>query len=191
MAIEKLEDTHLRALKPGAPRKSDGGGLYLLPAKTERESHCWRFDYSFQGKRRTISLGVYPAVSLAEARKRASKCRTNIATGNDPSGLRKLEKKKVIEPLEAERRFKAGEAVIGSFEEVARRWFEDTKEEWGGSYNSKVLRRLEIHSFPYIAAKLIQDVTAPDVLALCRRVQAEGTLETGQRVRELCSRVFC
>jgi integrase len=136
-------------------------------------------------------------VTLAEARKRASKCRTDVATGNDPSELRRLEKKKVLERLEAERRLKAGEPAVGSFEEVARRWFADIKHEWADSYSSKVLRRLEIHAFPHIGAKMIKDVTAPDVLALCRRVQAapddesEGRVETGQRVRELCSRVFC
>jgi integrase len=197
LAIEKLEDTHLRTLKRGATRKSDGGGLYLLPAKKDGESHGWRFDYSFQGKRRTISLGVYPAVSLAEARDRAGACRTAVAKGQDPSALRRLEKQKTIERLEAERRLKAGEPIKGSFEEVARRWYADIKDEWADSYSGKVLRRLEIHAFPYIGAKAIEEVTAADVLALCRRVQAEGrvqaeaTLETGQRVRELCSRVFC
>lgn len=129
--------------------------------------------------------------SLADARRKAEDYHTAVANGQDPSALWKAEKARVIERLEAERRLEAGEPVKGSFEEVARRWFADIKHEWADSYSTKVLRRLEIHAFPYIGAKLIQDVTAPDVLAVCQRVQAEGTLETGQRVRELCSRVFC
>jgi integrase len=197
MALNKLSDTHLRHVKVGDARLSDGGGLYLKPAENHRECHGWRFDYSYQGKRRTISLGTYPAVPLADARRKAEDYRTAVANGEDPSALRKAERAKVLERLEAERRLKAGEPVVGSFEEVARRWFTDIKHEWADSYSGKVLRRLEIHAFPHIGAKMIQDVTAPEVLALCRRVQAapddetEGRLETGQRVRELCSRVFC
>ncbi|TAM13858.1 MAG: DUF4102 domain-containing protein [Pandoraea sp.] len=191
MALNKLSDTTLRHVKVGDPRLGDGGGLYLKPAVNERECHGWRFDYSHQGKRRTISLGTYPAVSLADARRSAEKCRSAVANGQDPSALRKTEKARSFERLEAERRLKAGEPVVGSFEEVARRWFADIKHEWAANYSSKVLRRLEIHAFPHIGAKLIHEVTAPDVLAVCRRVQAKGTLETGQRVRELCSRVFC
>lgn len=190
MAIERLYDTNLRELKPGASRRSDGGGLYLLPAKKEGDSHCWRFDYSFQGKRRTISLGVYPAVPLQEARERAKKARTAVATGNDPSALRKLEKKKLIELLEAERRLKAGEAAKGSFEEVARRWFEKTKSVWVDSYSSIVLRRLELHVFPFVGHLPISELDVPRALEVCRRVQDAGKLETGVRVKELCSRIF-
>lgn len=190
MAIEKLNDTALRALKPGAGRQSDGGGLYLLPGQQEGESHGWRFDYSFRGKRRTISLGVYPAVSLKEARARAVEARKAVATGQDPSAQRKREKQQVRERLEAEKRLKAGEPIPGSFEEVARRWFQKRKAEWMGTYSSKVLRRLELHAFPYIGHLPIGEIDVPLVLQVCRRVQDAGTIETGLRVKELCSRVF-
>ena len=109
------------------------GGLYLLPAKKESESHGWRFDYSWKSKRRTISLGVYPEVSLAEARVRAGESRTDVANGKDPSALRKLEKQRLIERQDAERLLRAGEPAKGSFEEVARRWFDKTKSEWVNS----------------------------------------------------------
>jgi integrase len=190
LAINKLHDTGLRTLKIGAPRQSDGGGLYLLPAKKESESHGWRFDYSYDGKRRTISLGVYPEVPLAEARVRAGECRTEVAHGRDPSALRKIEKQKLIERLDAERLLRAGEPAKGSFEEVARRWYEKTKSEWMESYSSKVLRRLELHVFPYVGHLPIGELDVPGVLEVCRRVQGEGKLETGMRVKELCSRVF-
>jgi len=68
MGLELIRsDRVIAALKPGAGRLSDGGGLYLLPAAMG-DRHGWRFDYSFNGKRQTISLGVYPEVSLKLAR---------------------------------------------------------------------------------------------------------------------------
>ena len=71
-------DRVIAALKPGADRPSDGGDLYLLPAATG-DRHGWRFDYSFGGKRQTISLGVYPAVGLKLARERAQTAGAQVA----------------------------------------------------------------------------------------------------------------
>ena len=84
-------DRVIAALKPGADRPSDGGDLYLLPAATG-DRHGWRFDYSFGGKRQTISLGVYPAVGLKLARERAQTAGAQVAAGLNPSTERKQQR---------------------------------------------------------------------------------------------------
>jgi len=86
MAKELIEsDRTIPALKPGAGRLSDGAGLQLLPFIKGAGSHCWRFDYTHEGKRKTISLGVYPQVGLSLARERADKARALVAAGGNPS----------------------------------------------------------------------------------------------------------
>jgi hypothetical protein len=120
MALELIRnDRVIEALAPGAKRLTDGGGLYLLPAAKPGGQHGWRFDYVFEGKRKTISLGIFPAVSLAGARGKALDARKQLALGINPSDKRKQVKAAQASQLEAERRAQAGEAPIGSFEEVA------------------------------------------------------------------------
>ena len=191
MALELIKsDRTILALKPGIKRLNDGGGLYLLPF-AKRDAHYWRLDYTFEGKRKTLSLGVYPATGLALAREKAVTARSTVAVGQDPSNERRQQRAVIVKRVEAERRLESGEAPVGSFEEVARRWFEVKKEEWVVGYSSKVLRRLELHAMPHFGRKLLADITPKMVLDACRTVERRGTLETAHRVRELCSAVFC
>ena len=191
MALELIKsDRTIQALKPGIKRLNDGGGLYLLPF-AKGESHYWRFDYTFEGKRKTISLGVYPATGLSLARAKAVTARFTVAAGQDPSNERKQHRSVIVERVECERRLQIGEAPLGSFEEVARRWFDVKKDEWMESYSSKVLRRLELHALPQFGQRLLEDITPKVVLDACRIVEKRGTWETAHRVRELCSAVFC
>lgn len=190
MARELIKsDLTIRNLKPGAKRLNDGAGLYLLPF-AKGQSHYWRFDYSYRGKRNTLSLGVYPDTTLAMAREMAQAYRTMVAAGQDPSETRKQSKKVIEQEREVERRVREGEPALGSFEEVGRRWFATRKHEWCESYSTKVLRRLELHAFPYIGHLPIGDIDPPKVLEVCRRVENNGTLETAHRVMELCSLIF-
>lgn len=190
MALEVIKSEKvIEALKPGAGRLTDGGGLYMLPFANGGQ-HGWRFDYSFEGKRKTISLGVFPAVDLKEARERAKVARKQVATGIDPSEERKLVRAALAAQREAERRTLAGEAPVGSFEEVARRWYTKNEADWTDTYAPKVLRRLELHVFPYIGARPIASIEPPAVLEVCRRIEDQGTLETAHRALEHCSNVF-
>jgi integrase len=191
MALELIKnDRVIEALEPGAKRLTDGGGLYLLPAANPGGQHGWRFDYTFEGRRKTISLGIFPAVNLADARQKALNARKQLARGINPSDERKAAKAAQAVQREAERRALAGEAPIGSFEEVARRWYANHVDDWTASYAPKVLRRLEIHVFPYIGARPIASIEPPAVLEVCRRIEAQGTLETAHRALEHCSNVF-
>ena len=98
-----------------------------------------------------------------------------IAAGQNPSDDRKKKRAVIVERNDAERRLQSGEPPIGSFEEVARRWFSVRMVDWMESYSAKVLRRLDIHVFPYVGTHLLQAITPKTVLDVCRRVESQGT----------------
>ena len=155
MEIIKSERT-IAALKTGTKRLSDGGGLYLLPFAGDGGVHYWRFDYSFEGKRKTLSLGIHPNVSLDQARTLATKARHDIAAGVDPSSLRKVKRQHLLEQQEARLRKRSGLPAVGSFEEIMRRWFTVKSPSWVESYSSKAIRRVEMHLLPRLGQLQIE-----------------------------------
>jgi integrase len=190
MALEKIKSERtIRALKPGAGRLNDGGGLYLVPYAWG-ESHYWRMDYTHQGRRRTLSLGSHPQIGLADARELASAARAKLTMGVDPMDERQAQRTQRRRTIQTEQRAKAGEPTVGSFEDVARRWFEVKKGQWMASYSSKVIRRLELHAFPRFGQVPIGAITPKIVLEACRAVERNDTLETAHRLRDHCSCVF-
>ena len=190
MAIELLKDLALKTTKPSNKtiRLNDGGGLYLL-IKTSG-AKWWRFDYTFGSKRKTLSLGVYPAISLAAARQRATEAREQVALGTDPSNTRKAAKEAQNKALEAEKRIEAGEPPIDSFEYVAREWFNANKSSWAATHADKIILRLQNDVFPWIGNNPIAKITAPELLTVFRRIEQRGTLDTAHRAKGNCSQVF-
>ncbi len=185
-------DKTLKAIKPGDPRKriSDGDGLYLL-LFVKGGAHGWRFDYAHGGKRKTLSLGTYPDTSLALARSKADDARKLLAEGTDPSDVRKLNKAAQQLQADAEQRESLGLPPVDSFEAVARNWLatiHESKVSAGHAERTRI--RLEQDVFPWIGRKPIAEVTAPDVLACLRRVEARGAIETAHRIKAACGQVF-
>ena len=172
-----LTDPALRNAKPGdKPRKlADGGGLYLLiqPAGGK----WWRFDYRFDGKRKTLSMGTYPDTPLTAARQHRDEARRLLAQGIDPGEHRKLTKNTL--PQDAD-----------SFEAVAREWFAKFSPTWTKEHAARILRRLSLNVFQWIGARPVGDITAPELLAVLRRIEASGRLETAHRVHQNCGQVF-
>lgn len=191
MARMILTDAHLRGIKAQDPRKrlTDGGGLYLL-LFVKGGSHAWRFDYTHEGKRKTLSLGTYPDTGLSLARRKADEARRLLAEGINPSTARKEARTAIVQALEGERRADAGLPALGSFEEVARSWFDVQRSDWAATYANKVIRRLELYAFPYIGRRPVGEITPPELLAVLRRLEARGVVETAHRVRDTCSQVF-
>jgi integrase len=177
-------------LKPGAATLYDGGGLCLLPAKKVGGHPGWRFNYTFQKLRKTISFGTYPQVDLEKAREHAQKATELLAKGLDPSAERKRESAAIVAQREADKLVAAGLPAKGTFEEVARRWYETKYSGWVDGYGSKVIRRLEIHVFPFVGHRPIHEIEPAELLETCRRIEKQGTLETAHRALEHCSRVF-
>ena len=190
MGLEKIKgERAIKALKPGAGRLNDGGGLYLKPFAWG-DSHSWRMDYTHQGRRRTLSLGSHPQVGLDEARALAKAARAKLAMGMDPMDERHQQRVQHRRTAEDKQRAESGQPAIGSFEDVARRWFGVKSGQWMETYSSKVIRRLELHAFPRFGDMPISEITPKTVLEACRAVERNDTLETAHRLREHCSCVF-
>jgi len=184
-------DATIRTIKRGDPRNrlNDGDGLYLL-LFVNGGSHGWRFDYTFVGRRKTLSLGTYPDTGLGLARSKAEKARQLVSSGQDPSQVRRDERATKRAELEAERLADAGLPAPGTFEALAREWHELRQAEWSSSYSDKVLARLVADVFPYIGRRHVAEVSAAELLGVLRRIEARGVIETAHRAHESCSQVF-
>lgn len=165
----KLTNLTIRAAKPRAkPRKlSDGHGLYLLIHPNGGK--YWRVKYRFSGKEKVLAVGVYPIVGLASARRRCQDARVALADGIDPMAARKAKKAAGLE------------RAANSFEIVAREWFARQSPNWAPSHSSKIIRRLERDLFPWLGARPIAEIKAPELLQVLRRIEARGALETAHR----------
>ena len=181
----------IKSIKAGDPRQrvSDGEGLYLK-LFVNGGSHGWRFDYSLDGRRNTLSLGTYPATTLSDARRQAEEARRLIRSGRDPSDLRKAAREKVVARREAASRAAAGLPPLDSFEAIAREWYAKHAPSWADTHAEKILRRLERDVFPWIGSKPIGSIRPADLLSLFKRVEERGALETTHRVQQNCGQVF-
>jgi len=157
-------------------RLSDGRGMYLEISPAGGK--WWRFKYRFAGKERRISLGVYPDVPLAAAREKREEARRQVAAGIDPGEQRKAAKVALIESTE------------NTFEAIAREWFGLFSTGWVKGHADKIIRRLELNVFPWLGARPIKGITAPELLAVLRRVESRGANETAHRALQVCGRVF-
>ena len=141
----------IKSIKASDPRHrlTDGAGLYLR-LFVKGGSHGWRFDYSLNGRRNTLSLGTYPDTSLSLARKKADEARKLVSAGTDPSDVRKEMRSELAVRRMAAQRVTAGLPPINSFEAVAREWHDKNVPTWPSSHSSKIIRRLEQDVFPWL-----------------------------------------
>lgn len=176
--IAPLSDRLVSTVKPAAKavRIFDGGGLYL--EVSPEGGKLWRLKYRFDGKEKRLALGQYPDVSLADAREKREIARKQVAAGIDPGFQRKAQK-----ALRAEQ-------GANSFEVVAREWVEKFSARWTPGYASLTLRRLELHVFPWIGAKPIADIEAPELLRVLQRVESAGKVTSAHKVKVICGQVF-
>jgi integrase len=155
---------------------ADGGGLYLAVFPTG--SKLWRMKHrQAEGQETILSFGKFPDVSLEQARAKREEARKQKASGIDPAINRKAQK--------ATRQ----ERAANSFELVAREWYVKQLPNWVAAHADRVLRRLEVDVFPKIGAKPVADVTAPDYLAVFRKIEERGALETAHRVKSICGQI--
>lgn len=169
------------AARKAAPREkayklADGGGLYLLV--TVAGQRYWRMDYRFADKRATAALGVYPTVSLADARTKRQEIKKQIAEGQSPAAKRKIDK--ITGPL----------AKVNSFRTVADEWLDKAQREGRADVTLGKLRWLLDFAFPILGDRKIADIKAPELLAVLRAVEKRGHYETARRLRSTCGQVF-
>jgi integrase len=173
-----LTDTRARNAKATLnPRKlSDGGGLFLLVQPNR--SKLWRLAYRFAGKQKTLALGIYPTVSLAEARSSRDDAKKLLARGIDPSAQRKANKR--IERAATDNSFRivAGE-VVSKLQREGRAQATLIKKRW--------LLGFALSAF---GDRPVAEITASELLTLLREIEGRGLYETARRLRSTCGMVF-
>lgn len=171
--ITPLSEVQVRNAKPKDKdyKLMDGYGLFLLV--TSSSGKLWRFDYRFGSKRKTLSFGVYPTITLAEARQRREDAKRQIANGIDPSDAKKHQKLQIVAKAEHD---------ANTFEKVAREWHAHRRPEWSDNHAERLLVRLEQDVFPWIGSKPITDIKTPELVQLLQRI-ATRTIETAYRVK--------
>ncbi|HGM9928088.1 TPA: tyrosine-type recombinase/integrase, partial [Providencia stuartii] len=155
---------------------SDERGLYLLVKPNG--ARYWRMKYRFAGKEKKLSIGVYPDVSLADARVKRDEARKLLAEGNDPAEQKKLEK--LAKKITVENTFKA----------IAIEWHTHKSSEWSESYAESVLDALDKDIFPYLAKRPIAEILPLEMLEILRMIEKRGALEKMRKVRQFCNQIF-
>src|SRR3990167_4580272 len=150
-----LTDTTVRSTKPGTKPKRlfDSGGLYLEVSPSGGK--LWRFKYRIAKREKRLAFGIYPEVSLKDARAKRDEARKLLAAGIDPSAQRKA----------------AELQSANGFEAVAREWFAKFSPSWSPEHADRILRRFERDIFPWMGARPIGEITAPELLTALRRVE--------------------
>ena len=173
-----LTDAAVRSLKAsGKDRKvADSGGLYLLV--TAKGGRLWRLKYRFDNKEKTLALGAYPDVGLADARKKRDEAKSLLRGGTDPSAQRRLDK--ITVSVARARTFSAvADEYIALQKRKGRAPATITKTEW-------VIDLAR----PVLGARPITEITAPEILVALRQVEKRGRLETARRMRGVIGSVF-
>lgn len=178
MATDKLTAVSIKQAKPAEKpyKMTDGSGMYLLV--DTKGGKYWRLDFRFAEKRKTLALGAYPEVSLEEARKARDQARKQLRQDIDPCEQRKVSKLTAVH------------RAANSFEAVAREWHAEFSPTWTKHTQEKNLRIFENNAFPWIGDRPIAELTAPELLALIRRVKDRGCLDTAHRLRMTAGQVF-
>lgn len=173
-----LTDLSIRNAKPGPrlQKLSDGRGLQLHI--TAAGSKLWRLAYRFDGKQKLMALGVYPDVSLAQARQAANDARALLAEGTDPMEQRKADKvirEKVVE---------------NTFEKIARKWWAHWSPARSARHAEYVIRRLEADVFPSMGGRPVDEIQAPEVVRTIKSIEERGALDIAKRSLQTCGQIF-
>jgi integrase len=173
-----LSDAKIRAAKPRQkPYKlADSHQLYLYVSAAGGK--LWRMNYLFDGRQRTLSIGPYPLIGLAEARAQRDEAKRKLLHGKDPGIAKRAEAAgRLLE-------------VRTTFEQVAREWHELNKSRWAKVHAQDVIESLERDAFPALGKLPITCIDAPTVLQALRKVEERPAIETAKRVRQRISAVF-
>ena len=155
---------------------SDGGGMYLLVQANGAK--YWRLSYRFEGKQKTLAIGVYPDLSLKDARVQREIAKSQLADGIDPSALRKSSK--ITQVLES----------FNTFESIANEWFKKQSHTWVESHCKDVRRRLEANIYPSLGSLSISSIEPIDVLKSVQKIENRGSYDLAHRVLGVCGQVF-
>ncbi len=157
-------------------RRFDSHGLYLQIVP--QGSKYWRLKYRFNGQEKRLALGVFPEISLLEARELRDKARKQLSQGIDPFAAKQEQKREIA--LNA----------ATTFELVAREWHEQNKGKWTPAYSEDILHRLEADIFPTIGKQAIACLRPIQILETLRKIEKRGAFEMARRALQYCSQIF-
>lgn len=174
----KLNARQVDTAKPkDKPYKlADGGGLYLLV--NPNGTKYWRLKYRIAGKEKLLALGVYPDVTLADARAKRDEAKRGIAGGIDPNEAKREEKA----TREAQ--------INNTFQDLATEWHSSKLKKWSAGYASDIMEAFNKDVFPYIGKKPIAEIKPLELLNVLRRMEGRGATEKAKKVRQRCGEVF-
>lgn len=180
MSIGRL--THIQCqnakCEPGSKghKLSDGGNLYLY---VQEKGKYWRLNYRFNGKQKTMALGVFPRVSLAGARERREAAKRMLEEGKDPNEEKKIEKLTKIVNYE------------NNFENIAREWHDQRGHTWQPRHAERIMIRLENNVFPVIGKRPINDIKPIELLeGIARKIEGREAYDLAHRMIQTCGQVF-
>ncbi|HCU0048710.1 TPA: tyrosine-type recombinase/integrase [Proteus mirabilis] len=174
----KLTDMAIKKAKPREKVYSlgDGNGLSLIVEPNG--SKGWRFRYQFNGKSKMISLGIYPVITLNEAREKRDDARRLVANGTDPAEARKEERNKVSGQSE------------NTFKKITLEWFNGRKDRWSEGYRDDMMEAFENDVFPYIGDRPIAEIKPLELLEVLSIMEKRGVTEKLKKVRQRCGEVW-
>ena len=174
----KLNARQVDTAKPRekAYQLADGAGLYLEVVPSG--SRYWRMKYRFNGKEKRLAFGVYPAVSLAQARALRDEAKKKLAEGIDPSFAKKEEK--LVRDVR----------LHNTFQAVALEWHGTKVSRWSEGYASDIIEAFNKDIFPYIGQQPVNEIKPLVLLNVLRRMESRGATEKAKKVRQRCSEVF-
>ena len=170
--VTPLSDAKCRnaKIKPRQYYLPDGNGLRLLVKPSGVK--VWRYDYTRpSGKKNSLTIANYPALSLEEARKKRAEFESLLAKKVDPSEVRKTSQAETFEPL-------------------AMEWLKKKKQVWSATHTETTLARMTNNLFPWIGTRPVKEITAPELLAVLRRIETRGAIETAHRCKSIAGQVF-
>ena len=171
----KLNNTKIKALKPDKKqyKVSDGRGLFLLVHPNG--SKYWRLSYRYDDKQKTIALGTYPDISLAQARDKTHEIKSKIANGIDPSEQRKNQKRKIKKY---------------TFLKVAKQWYNTNLEKWTETHSRNIWKSLEDNVFYHLGERPIDKIDSMEMIEVLRIIENRGALEQLKKIRQRCNHIF-
>ncbi len=172
----KLTKLQLNNAKPKDKiyKLTDGKGLNITIYPNG--SKYWRLSYRYNGKQKTLALGVFPYISLAQARIKAFEAKSMVANGIDPSEVRK--------------KAKAVAKGTTSFKNIARAWYETKKRKWSDKHAQKVWRSLEDNIINHIGDKPIENIKSVEITKVLKVIEKRGSLEQLSKIRQRCNNIF-
>lgn len=155
---------------------SDGGGMFLLVQPNGNK--YWRLKYRFMGKEKLLALGVYPRMSLAEAREKREEAKKELDAGRDPAEVKKLAK------IETQKDYE------NNFENVTREWHKQKIHTWNPKHAENILKRMEVNIFPHIGNRPIKAITPQEILVAVKKVETRGARDLAHRLMQTSGQVF-